>query len=132
MSSTFLDHYTTTPSSVAPYSHPEYKFALDDAVSRLLTDDLHYTRSHHLPDVKMLLGYIASIFAAFGSYVSYTQPFHSAYVTNVLYVCVPAFFVFQGMMLGWSMWVEGDVVFEGVKKDVVGAVCFIFLITRIE
>jgi hypothetical protein len=121
MASLFLDSYTSKPTSVTPYSHPEYKFCLDDALTRLLCDDLHYTPTNTLGDVKMLLGYIASAFAAYGSYESYTKPFHSSGVMDTLYLCVPMFFLFQGAMLAWSSFVEGDIVFAGVKKDVVGA-----------
>lgn len=73
------------PATVSPYNHPDYKHTLDDALDKLLTTDLHYSPSHRLQDIKMLLGYIAGAFAAFGSYESYTKPFHSDYVMMVLY-----------------------------------------------
>jgi len=113
--SKYLQTYATKPVKIPKYSHPEYKHCLDDALALLLNTDHAYSQSHFLTDVKMALGYIACTFAAYGSYESYTKPFNTTEVQVKLVICVIGFFLFQGLMIGWSWGVEKDVVYEGSR-----------------
>lgn len=118
--SIFLQGYSRKPVQVQRYNHPEYKHALDDAIEKLLTHDHKYKQIHTLPDTKMLLGYIAVAFAAYGTYLSYGLALEMPQIKYTLLVCVIGFFTFQSLMMGYSRWIEGDIVFQGRKVDLVG------------
>lgn len=118
--SIFLQGYSRKPVQVQRYNHPKYKHALDDAIEKLLTHDHKYKQIHTLPDTKMLLGYIAVAFAAYGTYLSYGLALEMPQIKYTLLVCVIGFFTFQSLMMGYSRWIEGDIVFQGRKVDLVG------------
>ncbi|KAJ3416782.1 Signal peptidase complex subunit 2 [Chytridiales sp. JEL 0842] len=103
------------PITIDTYNGAEVKHTLDDAVCRILADELGYKENHRHTDIKLVLGYTACLIAGGATAYSYFIPFPDC--KDVLLGSVIAYFVLNGIMLLYALYVEQDVVFVGNKKD---------------
>ncbi|KAI8587792.1 microsomal signal peptidase 25 kDa subunit-domain-containing protein [Geranomyces variabilis] len=116
--SAFCVDLASNPIIVNNSSDSELKHALDDALKKVLVQDFSFIENHTHTDTRLLLGYASVLFAAIASAYSYVVPFPEC--KPVLAVCVAAYFVLNGAMVGYTTFVEGNVIFRGVRKDVLG------------
>ncbi|KAJ3175516.1 Signal peptidase complex subunit 2 [Geranomyces variabilis] len=116
--SAFCADLASNPIIVNNSSDSELKHALDDALKKVLVQDFSFIENHTHTDTRLLLGYASVLFAAVASAYSYVVPFPEC--KPVLAACVAAYFVLNGAMVGYTTFVEGNVIFRGVRKDVLG------------
>ncbi|KAJ3161698.1 Signal peptidase complex subunit 2 [Geranomyces michiganensis] len=116
--SAFCADLASNPIIVNNSSDSELKHALDDALKKVLVEDFNFVENHTHTDTRLFLGYTSVLFAAVASAYSYVVPFPDCKL--VLTVCVTAYFILNAAMVGYTTFVEGNVIFRGVRKDVLG------------
>ncbi|KAJ3189768.1 Signal peptidase complex subunit 2 [Gaertneriomyces sp. JEL0708] len=106
------------PIKIATNNALELKHTLDDALRKILVDDLKFKEIHTHPDTRLAIGYAACAFAAFGSGYSYFIPFADSKL--ILALCVAAYFILNGVLVLYAKYVEQNIIFQGVKEDPLG------------
>jgi hypothetical protein len=91
----------------------ELKNAVDDHIKKYLTTSLGLVQNHTHTDIKLVLGYVACIFAGVASWYGYVNSFEeSKFLTTV---CVAAYFGLNTVALLYGMFAEKDALFVGSK-----------------
>ncbi|KAJ3326890.1 Signal peptidase complex subunit 2 [Blyttiomyces sp. JEL0837] len=113
--SLFLEDMEKNPIVINNYNAAEVKHTLDDSIRRILVDDYGYSEDHTHTDRKLIMGYGACLFAAGATIYSYFIPYPECKL--VLIVSVAAYFLMNGAMLLYALYVEKECVFLGIKRD---------------
>ncbi|KAJ3195722.1 hypothetical protein HK101_011234 [Irineochytrium annulatum] len=115
VSSPYLDDMAKNPVVINHYNSAEVKHALDDSLRRILVEDYKFKEDHTHTDRKLIMGYTACLFAAGSTLYSHLVPYPDCRL--VLIVSVAAYFILNGLMLGYAVKVEKEVIFVGYQKE---------------
>ncbi len=74
-----------------------------------------YTQSFILGDIRMAIGFTASIIAALYGYYDYQNGFIAA--LPYCRFAVPAFFILNTILTFWMFYVEGNIKYQGINKN---------------
>jgi signal peptidase complex subunit 2 len=101
------------PVKVNNGNETELKNAIDDHIKKYLTTSLSFVQNHTHTDVKLVLGYVACIFAGVASWYGYVNSFEDSKPLTT--ICVAAYFGLNTVALLYGMFAEKDALFVGRK-----------------
>ncbi|KAL1924237.1 uncharacterized protein VTP21DRAFT_7272 [Calcarisporiella thermophila] len=99
---------------VSKWNLSELRIACDDHISKYLTEKSGYVQNFRHVDIRLALGYIASILAIYAFYHGYVHSFEESKL--VAWVCVVGYAVLSSASILYSYFVEKHCIFEGTKK----------------
>lgn len=106
------------PLAIDLASAVELRYAVDDAIKEMLVEEFKYTEDLTMVNIRLLLGYIASIAAIGGSLYGYLTSFESSKL--VVFVSVLVYFLSSSALNFYEYLVKKDTIFVGTMHDPTG------------
>jgi hypothetical protein len=131
----FVQRLEANPWKVSKWNAVDLKHSLDDGIrsvcfqnfhleltrGQILLEDYSMEENHTHLNRKLLFGYTAVFIAAVATLYSLRHPIQE--IRWSLFVLVALFFVFQGALMAYTQYVEGETILVAVQRDPLGLVC---------
>jgi len=99
-------------SEISVYSLPDLKNTTDEALPNYL-NSLKFSQDHTLTDVRLALGYASIAISAATFALDYKLEWDATKTLTL--VAVVVYFLLQGVLTAWTMFVEKNTVYQGTK-----------------